>query len=95
MSQIRKAISTIEKPKPFDAYEVHGCAKFHSPKGDYAEQVDDSQAQFWTLFGHVTGEGLHEVGDFRSRSAAEEVMQRIIGYRDEEYRYEHTRSTVY
>ncbi len=61
----------------FDAYEVHGCRDY----GDYVEQVPDAQAQFWSLYGHIPGQGLECIGDFTSRQHAEEVMQRITGRR--------------
>lgn len=60
---------------PFDAYEVHGCRDF----GGFVEQVTDDKAQFWSLYGHIPGEGLECIGDFSSRAAAEEICQRITG----------------
>lgn len=60
---------------PFDAYEIHGCRDF----GGYVEQVPDTEAQFWSLYGHIPGEGLECIGDFSSRAAAEEIRQRITG----------------
>lgn len=64
-----------KKLLPFDAYEIHGCRDF----GGSVEQVPDAQAQFWSLYGHIPGEGLECIGDFISRSHAEEVLQRIAG----------------
>jgi len=58
---------------PYDAYEVHGCKDF----GDYVEQVPDAEAQFWSLYGHIPGQGLDCIGDYTSRQAAEEVRERI------------------
>ncbi|SRR5579883_224061 len=64
--------------KVYDNYEISGCAK--SSEYPYEiEQVDDSEAQFWTLFGHVEGEGVEAIGDFPSRESAEQVYSRITG----------------
>lgn len=52
--------------------------------GSYYEQVDDSEAEFWSLFGHITGQGLDCIGDFTSRELAEEIFARITGRRYEE-----------
>lgn len=60
---------------PFDAYEIHGCRDY----GDHVEQVPDAEAQFWSLYGHVTGQGLFCLGDYDSREHAEEMRQRITG----------------
>jgi hypothetical protein len=61
------------KPVPFDAYEIHGCRDFNGS----VEQVPDDEAQFWSLYGHIPGAGLECIGDFVSRAAAEEIVQRI------------------
>lgn len=68
---------------PFDAYEIHGCRMLrgeiydHYFVREHVEQCDDDEAQFWSLLGHVTGEGLHSVGDFSTREEAFEIQQRI------------------
>lgn len=73
--------------KVFDNYEVHGCKDFFAhAKNDgarykYTEQVEDGEATFWTLYGHITGEGVQAIGDFKTRRAAEEVMALIVGSR--------------
>ena len=67
---------------PFDAYEVHGCRKIvvanerSQPRFAKAhEQCEDSEADFWCLYGHVTGEGLHDICDFRTRFQAEGFLE--------------------
>jgi len=69
--------------KPFDAYEVHGCR----PTVGYSEepphfiecmeQCDDADAEIWSLYGHITGEGLHCIADFTSLEDAEAVLELI------------------
>lgn len=70
--------------KQFDAYEIHGCqclddAGLPDPNGISVETCTDAQAQFWTLYGHIPGEGVQAIGDFASREAEEEVFYRITG----------------
>ncbi len=65
--------------KPFDNYEVHGVAEFGRGRKRYCEQVPDEEAQFWSLYGHIPGQGLECIGDFKTRRHAEEVRERITG----------------
>lgn len=72
-----------ELPTPYDAYEIHGVAFVNTERTIY-EPVEDADAEMWTLYGHVPGQGVEAIGDFRSREYAEEVFARITGrrYRD-------------
>lgn len=62
-------------PIPFDAYEIHGCKEYDNA----VEQVEDAEAQFWSLYGHIPGQGLECIGDFKNRQHAEEILRRITG----------------
>ena len=66
-------------PTPFDVYEIHGVREFGRGKSKYCEQVPDDEAQFWSLYGHIPGQGSECIGDFKSREFAEEVYARITG----------------
>ena len=66
-------------PTRFDDYEVHGVRGFSRGAKSYCEQAPDEKAHFWSLYGHIPGQGLECIGDFTSRAAAEEVYARIIG----------------
>jgi hypothetical protein len=77
-----------ELPAPFDRYEIHGMKRLvrhgckEEPVGpviDDCEQVNDDAAEFWSLFGHIPGQGLDSIGDFATREHAEEVFARITG----------------
>jgi hypothetical protein len=77
-------------PTRFDDYEIHGMKRLdcpgleEEPVGriiDNCEQVSDHDAEFWSLFGHIPGQGLDCVGDFATREHAEEVFARITGRR--------------
>lgn len=66
--------------KAFDDYEIHGVAEFTDLLGNrFCESVPDEEAQFWSLYGHIPGQGLESIGDFRTRQQAEEVLGRITG----------------
>jgi len=75
-------------PTPFDDYEIHGMKRL-SPQGreeepvgrviNDCEQVCDAEAEFWSLFGHIPGQGLDCIGDFATRQHAEEILARITG----------------
>ena len=65
--------------KPYDAYEIHGVAEQRSGSKRSCEQVPDEEAQFWSLYGHISGEGVECIGDFKTRRYAEEVLERITG----------------
>jgi hypothetical protein len=62
---------------PFDGYEIHGVRRYGRGKSSYCEQVPDSKAQFWSLYGHIPGQGVDCIGDFKTREDAEEVYERI------------------
>jgi hypothetical protein len=64
----------------FDDYEIHGVKEFGKGARKVCEQVDDDdEAQFWSLYGHIPGQGLDCIGDFKTRKHAEEVYARITG----------------
>lgn len=68
-------------PARFDDYEIHGIKSYGKGSRKYCEQVDDSKADHWSLFGHIPGQGLDCIGDFDTREQAEEVFARITGRR--------------
>jgi len=74
-----KADKTL--PEPFDDYEIHGVWESDDGNGKYSEQVPDDEAETWSLYGHIPGQGLECIGDFKSREHAEEVFARITGRR--------------
>jgi hypothetical protein len=68
-------------PVRFDRYEIHGVKAYGEGSGKYCEQVDESKADYWSLFGHIPGQGADCIGDFATREHAEEVFARITGRR--------------
>jgi hypothetical protein len=66
----------------YDNYEISPCRRYEEPGGPgtfYFEVCEPDEADVWTLYGHVTGEGVEAIGDFASREAAENVYFRITG----------------
>jgi hypothetical protein len=76
-------------PTPFDDYEIHGMKRLNDCPGSEeeplgrtignCEQVSNHDAEFWSLFGHIPGQGLDCIGDFATREHAEEIYARITG----------------
>lgn len=70
----------------FDQFEVHGCKEFHNVGyPSYTEQVDDAEAQFWTVYGHYSPDsgqqGIEALVDCTSRPAAEIVQRAFASLR--------------
>jgi hypothetical protein len=69
----------------YDANEVAPVVQFDAEGSCEAfDSLDDIPAElrhatFWSIYGHVTGEGLHCIGDFESSEAALEVLKRLFG----------------
>jgi hypothetical protein len=64
----------------YDNYEISGCKERIDRSDRYIEVADDGETpDFWTLYGHIEGQGVQAIGDFSSREAAEEVYYRITG----------------
>ncbi len=68
--------------KLFDNYEISPCRRYEeqdSPGKFYFEVCQPEEADVWTLYGHVKGEGVQAVGDFANREHAEKVFFSITG----------------
>ncbi|QVL31637.1 hypothetical protein KIH39_22765 [Telmatocola sphagniphila] len=66
----------------FDDYEIQPCRRYileDEPDRSYVEPCEGFEADFWTLYGHITGEGVQAIGDFGTRRHAEEVFAKITG----------------
>jgi hypothetical protein len=73
----------MTKPIPFDAYEIHPVTAHRAPDGGtFCEIADDpAEASFWSLYGHIPGQGVECIGDFKSFELAAEIYARITGHR--------------
>ncbi len=68
--------------KVYDNYEISPCRRYEEPDapGKFSFEVcEPHEADVWTLYGHIAGEGVEAIGDFGSQGAAEEVYSRITG----------------
>jgi hypothetical protein len=80
MTKIKLNLHHKQLPAPFNGYEIHGVRQFGKGRSRFCEQVADNDAQFWSLYGHIPGQGLECIGDFKTRELAEEVYARITGH---------------
>lgn len=72
--------NTVKTQPVYDNYEISGCVERDDGGGRYVEVVSAGETpDFWTLYGHVDGQGVEAIGDFASREAAEAVFYRITG----------------
>ena len=68
--------------KVYDNYEISPCTRTEEsdkPGHFYFEVCEPHEADVWTLYGHMDGEGVEAIGDFATREHAEEVFRRITG----------------
>ena len=68
--------------KPFDNFEISPCTRTEEsdrPGHFYYEVCEPHEADVWTLYGHIDGEGVEAIGDFATREQAEQTFQRITG----------------
>jgi hypothetical protein len=68
--------------KVYDNYEISPCTRTEEsdkPGHFYFEVCEPHEADVWTLYGHIDGEGVEAIGDFATREHAEEVFRRITG----------------
>lgn len=71
-----------DQAKRFDGYEIQPCRRYvdaDAPGLSFVEPCEPHEADFWTVYGHVAGEGVHAVGDFEDSAHAEEIVARITG----------------
>lgn len=69
-------------PVPFDNYEISPCKRHEEPDSPgqfYFEPCEPDEADVWTLYGHIPGQGVEAIGDFATLAFAEEVFSRITG----------------
>lgn len=76
---------------PYDAYEISKVHAFtgNSEAGDWVERCECSQDDggcpspsecrtFWSLYGHIPGEGAECIGDFETEEGARSILERIL-----------------
>lgn len=85
---VKSAVTPFQQennlPTRFDDYEINPCRRFEEPDSPghfYFETCNPHEADVWTLYGRIPGQGVEAIGDFESRSHAEEIFARITGRR--------------
>lgn len=66
----------------YDNYEISPCKQYEEPDSPgkfFFEVCEPEEADVWTLYGHINGEGVEAIGDFPTREAAVQVYSRITG----------------
>jgi hypothetical protein len=74
--------SSKDMPTRFDDYEIQPCRRYREADEQdrtFVEPCEPFEADFWTVYGHIPGEGVQAIGDFDTRDHAEEVFARITG----------------
>lgn len=80
-SELRTRQAT-DLPRPFDGFAIQPCRHYAVADGtgpSFVEPCEPREAEFWTVYGHVDGEGVHAIGDFEDLGHAEEIVARITG----------------
>src|SRR5690348_9358893 len=57
-------------PARFDDYEIQPCRRYRDaddPDLAFVEPCAAFEADFWTVYGHIPGEGVQAIGDFDTR----------------------------
>ena len=61
---------------PFDNFEVQGVIRHRR-----SIPVDDSDAEYWTIIGYISGKQICGIGRFASRAEAEKVGEGLHRHR--------------
>lgn len=79
---------------PFDAYEISMVHEFLSWGTDDDNEgvihrcesgavcqceLGQDDKTYWSLYGHIPGQGAECIGDFKSEADAREILARILG----------------
>ena len=72
--------TTIPAPARFDGYEIAPVCRVQGH--DAYEICTPSEAEYWTLYGHIPGEGVDAVADRQTKEQCEELLYRLTGHRD-------------
>lgn len=62
---------------PVLTIDSDGTCEAHESLEDVPQE--DRDRVFWSIYGHIPGEGVECIGDFTTRAAAVEVLRRILG----------------
>lgn len=78
----QSALFELPHGNGFDTLEVHTVYEDHDQHVEQiaaGDEIPDDCPHYWSLYGHVTGEGLHCIGDFNSFEAACDMATKLGG----------------
>jgi hypothetical protein len=77
-------VAQIAADVRFNGFEVHACLTTGEDEHGVTllEECADSEASLWSVYGQLALSGLECLGDFKSRSQAEEFQGQILEVRD-------------
>ena len=61
---------------PFDDFEVQGVIRRR-----WSIPVDDTDAEYWTIIGYISGKQICGIGRFATRAEAEDVCKGLFRHR--------------
>ena len=84
LSATKILLTQIATNPRFKGFEVHACMSVGKDENGVTllEQCEDSDASLWSVYGQLATGGLECLGDFKSRSQAEEFRGQIQEVQD-------------
>lgn len=70
--------NALSGPTRFDSYEIAPVRKIDDH--DAYEICAPSEAQCWTLYGHIPGDGVDAIADRQTKAQCEELLYRLTGH---------------
>jgi len=73
MSDLTHLLLPASDAIPFDHFEVEGVIRRRC-----TIPVEDTEADYWTVIGYISGEQIFAIGRFASRAEAEEFCGQLV-----------------
>jgi len=73
MSDLTHLPSTASDAIPFNHFEVQGVIRRR-----WTIPVDDTEAEYWTIMGYISGKQICGIGRFATRAEAEELSATLF-----------------
>jgi hypothetical protein len=78
MTLLQKLASRGQKITDFDTLEISGIKIFRQGRKILHERCEPSEADYWTVFGHLRRGGVEDFQDFRTQAQAEKYHDRLL-----------------
>jgi hypothetical protein len=76
MSDPKDLLASCNDAIPFDNFEVQGVIRRR-----WSIPVDDTDAEYWTIIGYISGKQICGIGRFASRAEAERFSQGLYRHK--------------